>query len=244
MALPAESLQSLQQIDLLQGLRAAEQEVVAQAARRCRVEQEASFFQQGDPAVFLYVLLKGRVKLTQLTPEGQEVILRFIAPGEMFGGIAALGDASYPTTAEASKDCLALAWDGQTMTHLMERYPRIALNALKRLAARLQEVQDRYRELATERVERRVARTFLRLIRQAGVKQEGGVLIDLTLSRQDLAEMSGTTLFTVSRLLSRWEREGLIESKRKRVLVCRPHALVAIAEDLPANSPPKEPSEP
>ena len=63
MALPTESLRALQQIDLLRGLRAAEQEMVAQAARRCRVEQEVSFFQQGDPAVFLYVLLEGRVKI-------------------------------------------------------------------------------------------------------------------------------------------------------------------------------------
>ncbi|MER3457798.1 MAG: hypothetical protein C4309_03385 [Chloroflexota bacterium] len=118
------------------------------------------------------------------------------------------------------------------MVRLMERTPRLAFNALRLLAGRVQELQDRVRELATERVERRVARTLLRLARQAGRKVENGVLIDLPLSRQDLAEMTGTTLFTVSRVLSRWEQQGLVEAGRERVLIRFPHGLVRIAEDL------------
>jgi CRP-like cAMP-binding protein len=106
------------------------------------------------------------------------------------------------------------------------------------LAGRLQELQDRYRELATERVERRVARALLRLARQTGRKVENGVLIDFPLTREDLAEMTGTTLYTVSRILSGWEKEGLIETGRQRVLIRSPHGLVAIAEDLaPDGSP-------
>jgi CRP-like cAMP-binding protein len=89
-------------------------------------------------------------------------------------------------------------------------------------------------------VAQRVARTLLRLARQAGQREEEGVLIGLPLSRENLAEMTGTTLYTVSRILSGWEEQGLVEAGRERVLIRLPHALVAIAEDLPSNIPPED----
>jgi len=94
----------------------------------------------------------------------------------------------------------------------------------------IQEMQERYRELATEKVERRIARVLLRLASQMGIKNEGG--IELSFTRQDLAEMSGTTLYTVSRTLSDWERQGLVEAGRERVLIRNPHGVVSIAEEL------------
>lgn len=229
---PEEALSWLAEAPLFQGLSPTELQAALRSARRRHARREAFFFQQGDPASALYVLTAGRVRLTQVTPEGDQVILHLVHPGEMFGGIAVLGDATYPVSAQALEDCQALAWDGEGMVRLMERTPRLALNALRLLAGRVQELQDRVRELATERVERRVARTLLRLARQAGRKVENGVLIDLPLSRQDLAEMTGTTLFTVSRVLSRWEQQGLVEAGRERVLIRFPHGLVRIAEDL------------
>ena len=115
----------------------------------------------------------------------------------------------------------------------MERFPRIAINGLRLVSQRWHEVEERYRELATERVERRIAQTLLRLVRQVGRRVENGVLIDLPLTRQDLADMTGTTHYTVSRILSQWEQEKLIETGRGRVLICYPHGLAHIAEDLP-----------
>lgn len=231
-----DDLQHLRRGKLFQGLDATQLDVVAQAGRHRQVESDIFFFHQGEPATTLYVLTQGRVRLTQVTPEGHQVILRFIGPGHMFGGIAALGEKIYPAAAQAVDDCTVLAWDGETMHRLMERYPRIALNVLELLAERIQTVQDRYRELATERVERRVARALLRLVRQTGRRVEAGVLIDMPLSRQDLAEMTGTTLYTVSRTLSGWEQAGLVETGRQRVLIRKPHGLVAIAEDLPSEA--------
>lgn len=231
-----QNLQALQQIHLFQGLSLQELPVVIQAARLRRVEDGTFFFLQGDPATLFYVLVQGQVKLTQVTPEGDQVILGFVNPGQMFGGIAALGVEEYPVSAEAIGECHALAWDGETMVRLMEQCPRLAINALRLLARRVQELQDRLRELTTERAERRVARALLRLTRQAGRKVESGVLIDLPLSRQDLAEMTGTTLYTVSRILSQWEQQGLIESGRGWVIIRHPHGLVTIAEDLPSDT--------
>lgn len=229
----ARRIEALRQVELFRDLSPADLVSILEAASYRRVERGSFFFQQGDATVLLYVLLSGQARLVQITPEGQQVILRVIRAGDMFGGVAALGMGEYPASAEATDDCQALAWDGATMNQLLERIPRLAINALRLLAQRIQELQDRLREMATERVERRVARTLLRLVRQAGCKVDEGILIDLPLSRQDLAEMAGTTLYTVSRILSQWEQQGLVEGGRARVLIRAPHALVAIAEDLP-----------
>jgi CRP/FNR family transcriptional regulator, nitrogen oxide reductase regulator len=198
------------------------------------VRHGAFFFHQGDPALVLYVLVRGQVKFTQLTAEGHQVIVRLIGPGETFGAVAALGDAHHPASAQATGGCTALGWDSETIGRLMEQHHPIALNALRFLAGRVQEFQERFRELATERVERRVAHALLRLARQVGRQTDRGLLIDLSLSRQDIAEMTGTTMFTASRLLSAWEQQGIIESGRERVVILKPEDLQAIAEDLPA----------
>ena len=223
----------LRQNLLFAGLDEEALRIVAQAARLRRVKDSAYFFHQGEPATVLYVLTEGRIKFTQVTPEGHGVLLRVIGPGETFGAVAALSDAVHPASAEATGECAALGWQSETISDLMERFPRLALNALRFLAGRLKEFQDRYRELATQRVERRIAHALLRLAHQVGRQMEGGTLIDLTLSRQDIAEMSGTTLFTVSRTLSGWEGAGIIKSGRERVFILKADELRAIAEDLP-----------
>lgn len=206
---------------------------VVRAGKLRRVKKGGFFFHQWEPARVLYVLVDGRVKFTQLTAEGHQVLVRVSGPGEVFGAVAALGDAVHPATGEAHADSAALGWTSEVISGLMERFPTMALNVVRFLAGRVKEFQDRYRELATERVERRVAHALLRLAEQIGRKMKDGILIDLTLSRQDIAEMTGTTIFTVSRILSGWEARGIIESGRERVLVRDPAALTAIADDFP-----------
>jgi CRP-like cAMP-binding protein len=222
----------LERIELFQGLDSDALAAVVQTAHIHSVPSGSCFFFQGDPATRFYVLIEGRVRLTQVTAEGQQVILRFITPGEGMGIVAALGAMLYPASAEALDACRALTWEGVAVAALMEQYPRLALNGMRLLAQRVREFQDRLRELATERVERRVARMLLRLARQSGHKVAAGILIDLPLSRQNLAEMTGTTLYTVSRILSQWEAQGLVETGRERVVIRRPHGLVVIADDL------------
>lgn len=232
---PLPSVEVLSQMGIFLGLDdVALAEVLAAAAPAGAATGEA-YVCQGEPAHRFYLLLTGRVRLSQVTPEGQQVVMRFVAPGEEFGIVAVLGRLPYPVTAEAVEPALALAWSGEVFNRLILRHPQIALNGMAMLAERVQEFQDRLREAGTQRVERRVANVLLRLARQAGRAVEAGVLIDLPLSRQDLAEMTGATLFTVSRILAAWEERGFISSARKRVTLLRPHALVAVAEDLPGD---------
>src|SRR5438477_1134202 len=119
------------------------------------------FFNEGDQADVFLVLMAGRVKLTQLTPDGQQIVLRLIGPGDAFGGVGAFGDPSYPVSAETVEPSVALAWTSGTMQHVLETHPTVAINAIRFIADRLHDLQRRYRQLMTERVERRVARALL-----------------------------------------------------------------------------------
>ena len=222
---------------LFKGANSAELKAALAVSRQVQVERGSFFFHQGESAKVFYVIVDGRVRLSQLTPEGHQVIIHLMGPGDGMGIIVVLANTTYPLSAEAMSDTTALKWGYETTVLLMKNFPRFALNGLRLVAGRFHELQERYRELSTERVEQRVARALLRLTRQVGKRIDTGVLLDLPLTRQDLAEMTGTTLFTVSRILSRWEGEGLIEAGRERIVVCSPHGLVTIAEDLPSGKP-------
>ena len=195
------------------------------------IEEGEFFFFQGDPADYLYVLISGRAKLMQTNPAGQQVNLRTISESQMFGALGAVREgATYPATAQALENSTALALKSEYLHELMKTRPYLSFDLMKLMTGYIQEMQERYRELATEKVERRIARSLLRLASQMGIKNQGG--IELTFTRQDLAEMSGTTLYTVSRVLSDWERQGLVEAGRERVLIRNPHGVVSIAEEL------------
>lgn len=223
----------LQEVEFFNGLNEDQIEAIHMESRRIEIARGAYLFYQGDPAERVHVLLSGSLKLTQVTVEGQQIVMRYIQPGEAFTVLAILEGIEYPASAEATMDSEILAWDRETMRGLMIKFPVITLNVLDIVAAHVREFQDRLRELSTERVERRIARALLRLANQAGRKVSDGVLINLSLSRQDLAEMTGTTLYTVSRTLSQWEDQGLVRSSREKVVILKPHGLVAVAEDLP-----------
>ena len=197
------------------------------------VEEDGYFFMQGDPASHAYVLLSGRVKMIQITPNGQQITLRIMTPGQTYGGIALLNpESGYPATAQAVENSTAMAWSTAQLRELVVREPSISLNTMQLMHGYITELQERQQALVSERVEQRIARVLLKLAAQSGKKVEEGVLIDMPLTRQDVAEMSGTTLFTVSRTLNEWERSGLLKIGREKVIIREPHGLVRLADDL------------
>ena len=197
-----------------------------------RVEDGGFFFFQGDPAEFLYVLTSGMVKLLQSNPSGQQVNLRTIYPWQMFGALGAVrAEASYPASAQALGDSSALAIGSDFMHSMLETRPALAFDLMKLMTSYIQEMQARYRELSTERVEQRIAHAVLRLASQTGRRTgDEPFEVELEFSRQDLAEMTGTTLYTVSRTLSEWDQMGIIQAGRERIKIKNPHRLVEIAE--------------
>jgi CRP-like cAMP-binding protein len=186
---------------------------------------------QGEPATAFYIVESGLLKLLQLTASGQELIVRFVGPGEPFGGVVALEGAAYPVTALAVEATRVRVWPSATLTALLQRFPQVRMNIMREMAAHMNDALTRVRELTTERVGQRLAHTLLRLMRQCGRPTPEGVLISHPLTRQELAELTGTTLYTVSRTLSRWESEGILRSLNRQLLVRAPRRLQTLSEE-------------
>lgn len=184
----------------------------------------------GDEAKRLYVLLAGRVKVVRHTLAGQDVVLDLLAPGEFFGTLSALGDDYYPDTALAQTGCCAISVDAADFQAIMQRYPPVALAVLEIVQARLRSAQDVIHQLSAQPVEGRIAVTLLKLAARLGETQANRILIQTPLSRQDLADMAGTTLETASRVISQFRKEGLIESGRQWIAIVDRERLKRLAE--------------
>ncbi|HZM24683.1 MAG TPA: Crp/Fnr family transcriptional regulator [Anaerolineales bacterium] len=222
----------LRQVSVFEEATDNDLKVIAQNSFARSIEEGEFFFFQGDAAEYVYVLTSGQVKLLQSNPSGKQVNIRTILPWEMFAALGAVRkDATYPASAQAIQDSAALLIKSEFLNEMMQTRPYLAVGLTRLMTGLIQDIQARYRELATERVEQRIARTLLRLASQIGerVEQET-TIVELLFSRQDLAEMTGTTLFTVSRTLSDWEKLGFIEAGRERIRIKNPHELVKIAE--------------
>lgn len=201
------------------------------AAFRRRFAAGETVFRQEDPTATLYVVIVGRLRATQTALDGQQIIIRYLGPGEVAGYSALSGGDVHPGTVVAVDDSHLIGWPVAALRDIMIRHSSIAMNAASLLGARYRDLQVRLRELATEKVERRIAHTLLRLGQQAGRRTARGIEIVFPLSRQDLAEMCGTTLHTVSRTLSGWETRGIVDSGRRRVVIAQPDALNDVAEE-------------
>ena len=203
--------------------------LLASAVSR-RIPQGEAVFEQGGAATHFYLLLHGRLKVMQVTSDGQQIIVRMVHPGDLFGFAKALQRDDYPGTAIAAAESVVLVWVTEMWPVFVEQNPALAIGAMQTIGQRLEEAHTRIREMSTEEVERRVAHTVLRLIKQAGKKEENGIRIDFQISRKDIAEMTGTTVHTVSRILSAWEAKGLVEGGRQKLLVLDPVRLSKLAE--------------
>jgi CRP-like cAMP-binding protein len=221
---------SLLPAPLFKGLSPAELAELAASAREWRVAHKQPLFNEGEPAREVSLLCAGRAKITQLSASGDLVILRLAVPGEVVGGLGLAPGAPHNVTPEALEPCDVVSWDSRVFRGLADRFPALHHNSLRILAERVRDLEERYRELATEHVAPRLARMLLRLLGQIGRPQGGAVRIGL--SREELGQLTGTTLFTVSRLLSQWEARGFLMAGRESVIVGDPRGLVGIATDL------------
>jgi len=205
-------------------------------ARREKRSKNESLFVQGDQAETFYLIVAGRLKVHQISAAGQQVIIRYLGPRDIAGCVAVCGGVPYPATATTVEDTWLLAWSRPRIAELSGHYPEIAMNAMSVMGSRMVELQDRLKELQTERVDRRIAHALGRLVVQAGRRTDDGIEITFPITRQNLAEMTGTTLHTVSRILSEWEAAGIVSGGRQRIAILRPHDLIAIAETAPDNA--------
>jgi len=193
-----------------------------------RRDEGVSVFTEGDVADRFFLLLDGTIRVVKITPDGDQVTSLHIPSGQLFGIAQALGRTTYPATAVSASEVLTLSWPTSLWQTFVVDYPGFATETYKTVGARVSEMNTRIVEMSTQHVEQRVARALLRLVNQSGRNTPEGIEISFPITRQDVSEMTGTTLHTVSRLLSAWEKDGLVASRRKKIIICDPHSLVVL----------------
>ncbi|MGB7240570.1 MAG: Crp/Fnr family transcriptional regulator [Sulfitobacter sp.] len=203
--------------------------LILDQATASRVETGSTVFDEGTKAERFFLLLDGHIRVVKVTADGDQVIAMHIASGQLFGIATALGKTEYPATALAARECLVLSWPNTLWAGFVAEYEGFATETYKVVGYRLDEINKRVMEMATQQVEQRIASVLLRLINQAGKKVGDGIEIDFPITRQNISEMTGTTLHTVSRLLSAWEKAGIVASKRSKVTVTDAHKLVLLS---------------
>jgi CRP/FNR family transcriptional regulator, nitrogen oxide reductase regulator len=213
----AEHLVSMCAPGLFAGMSPEEGMEIASHARARTFMCNELLFSQGQPVRSLILLESGVVKMTQLSTDGSEVLLWMRGPGEPVNVCAASDLCNHTCSAQAMERCRTLVWDCQRLQALANRYPRLRMNILRIVTERLVELEERFREMATETVTKRLALNLLRLAKRVGTHSKEG--IEVSLSRAELAQMTGTTLFTISRVLSSWAERGFVQPRREAVLV-------------------------
>jgi len=200
---------------------------ISAAARLKRFRRREMLYLEGDKVEQVLLLLSGSVKITQLGLKGLEVIFRLGGPGDVLDTVSLFGTGRHCTTAQVLRECRALVWGAGIFKAQVECVPVLQLNMIRFVCGHLQELEERFRELATERVAPRVAHQLIRLLEQVGSNGE----VEIGLSREDLAQMTGTTMYTVSRLLSAWEAHGLVNPRRESVVISDVRSLRKVFEE-------------
>jgi CRP/FNR family transcriptional regulator len=188
-------------------------------------------FSEGAPSGFFYILISGKVKMTKSSAEGKEIIIELISPGDFFGAFAALRGFPYPADAVAMADSVVLSIGRPDLLRIIERFPNLMYNLTSHLSERVREFPDVLKSIALERVELRISSLLLKLARKTGAKTEdGGLQINMKLTKQDIAEMVGSTVETTIRVMSRFEKAGLIKTAAGRIVIRNRKGLASVAQ--------------
>jgi CRP/FNR family transcriptional regulator, nitrogen oxide reductase regulator len=227
--MPAPIDEALRQSVLFRRLKPDDRERVAAVATVRAFEKGAMLFSEGDGSDLMYTVLTGRVKVFKTTPRGTDVILELFGPGDPVGAVAVYEARPYPASAVALEPTSCLLIPRQAFFALLEGYPTMVRGLLVGLTHRLVELTNRLTELSGGRIEGRLARFFLKLGTDVGQPRGEGVFIPLVLSRQELADMIGTTIETSIRIMSRWGKDGVVRTDKDGFVIVDRAALETVA---------------
>src|SRR5215467_3199030 len=225
----SEKIKLARQFALFAELTPAEFELIIAAAREKRFDRRETIFTEGDPVRQVTMVLSGFVKVTQMGLNGNEVILRLSGAGEIPGSYRVCNNCIHCATAQAVQACVTLVWDAGVFEKLLARIPAFRRNTVQALEERLLEMEQRFREVSTEKVGSRLSSELVRISDRLRRSADNG-RVEITLSRAELAQLTGTTLFTVSRLLCQWQTQGIVRVRRESVLVEDFAALAQISQ--------------
>jgi CRP/FNR family transcriptional regulator, nitrogen oxide reductase regulator len=211
-------------------LPAREIELLGSAAVEETHRPREFLFLEGDPAKWFCVVKSGHVKILRQSRTGKDVLLELLGPGEVFGGIAVIEQRPYPAAAQATGAVVVLKIPAEAMIAVSERHPSFVKELALMIGRRLRAAHDSVKSLAIDPVESRLAAALLRLAEREGTRDAHGITIPFHLTRQNLADMSGTTVETAIRVVSRWLRDGLVRDEEGRLGLTDLDALRALAE--------------
>jgi CRP/FNR family transcriptional regulator, nitrogen oxide reductase regulator len=224
-----ERVSSMHSSPLFRGISAAECFAFATKSREQAFVRSQRLFRQGDSVQQIGLIRSGVVKVTQLSSSGSEVILWLNGAGESFGFFGLSPDEDHSCSASAVDRGSAVVWNHRDFMSFVNENPIMRRNVTHILANRLEELQERFREIATEKIADRVAHLLVRLGARIGKRCKEG--FEIILSRGEIAQMTGTTLFAISRLFSEWEALGLVLPRREAVVIIDPQRLGAFRSD-------------
>jgi CRP/FNR family transcriptional regulator len=217
-------------LPIFRGLSEEDRHRIAVAGRMQHYAKGAHVFSEGDPSDVYHTVVRGRVKIFKRTAAGKDVILTIVTAGDPLGAVAVYREIPYPATAEALEESVCLSIPRADFFHLLEEHPSLARGLLASLSLRLTELTGRIASLTGSRVESRFARLFLKLAADTGRPRTGGTFVPLRLSRQELADLTGTTVETCIRIMSRWGKEGVVLTEDEGFVVAGERVLRELAE--------------
>ncbi len=206
-------------------------QTIAQAATIQRYERGQVIFEQDTPADAFYTIASGRVKIFKMLPTGKDMILEVFGPGDPLGAIAAYDGRPFPASATALEDTACVVIPRPVFFRLLEAHPSLVRGLMLGMTIRLVELTNRIAELSGSRIEPRFARLFLKLAGDMGRPERGGTFIPLSLSRQELADMTGTTIETAIRIMSRWGKENILHTDKDGFVILNRASLEATAAE-------------
>ncbi len=212
-------IKTLQKCPMFNVLKKSELESISKIFEDLNFKKHEYVFMEGDPSDWLYIMVEGEVKIIKHTQMGKDIILEIMSPGDIFGGVAVLDNKPYPGSAQAMESANVIRISRKNLLKIMEEYPVLKLETVKYFSDLLRDAHEMLKNIATERVERRVASLLLKLAEKIGVEDSGYKKIDFPLTRQEISEMTGTTVETCIRTISKFQKNGLINSSGNRIMI-------------------------
>ena len=228
---PAEVEALLQTMPVFRRLAPPDRRTIAEAATIRRFERGETIFEQGTPSDAFYTIASGRVKIFKMLPSGKDLILEVFSSGDPLGAVAAYDGRPFPASAVALEETTCVVVPRPAFFSLLEHHPSLVRGLLLGLTTRLVELTNRLAELSGGRIEPRFARLFLKLAGQMGRPERGGTFIPLPLSRQELADMTGTTIETCIRIMSRWGKQEVVRTEKDGFTIVDRNALETSGND-------------
>lgn len=209
----------LKDISLFKGLGEEDLEELNPFLKREQYNKKDFIFGEGDPSDYVYIVKSGKVKITKMSQDGKEIILEIISPGDMFGAVAVLQGFPYPANAIAMEDTEVIKLHRNSLMRILDRFPSIMYCLAMNIGERMRGSHEMLKNIALERVEARIASLLLKLADKMGEDTEDGRVINMKFTKQDIADMVGTTVETSIRTMSKFKKKGLIKEEGGHVII-------------------------